>query len=106
MFTSHALIPYAGYGHNVVNTEAGGEIRKGGVEREHSSSVSAGTSTCEPISIIRTTEFPFTVIYFSPLALHLSNHTDEDVGLFLFLILVPTPSASITRYPGSMSQKL
>ena len=61
VFTSHALIPYAGYGHNVVNTEAGGEIRKGGVEREQSSSVSAGTSTCEPISIIRTTEFPFTV---------------------------------------------
>ena len=61
VFTSHALIPYGGYGHNVVNTEVGGEIRKGWAEREHSSSISPGTSTCEPISIIRTTEFPFTV---------------------------------------------
>lgn len=61
MFTSHALIPYGEYGHNVVKPEAEGEVRKAGVAREHSSSVSPGTSTCEPISIIRTTEFPFTV---------------------------------------------
>lgn len=37
------------------------EMRYERDEREHSSSISPGTSTCEPISIIRITEFPFTV---------------------------------------------
>ena len=61
MFTSHALIPYGGYGHNVVSTEAGGERRKEGAESKHPRSVSPGTSACEPISIMRTTEFSSTV---------------------------------------------